>query len=71
MQQQWWPSVVANWQLWVPAQVINFALVPVHFQVLFANGVACIWNIYLSHVSHGAHVSHTKHEWQDPAVDGS
>ena len=52
-QRQWWPAVVANWQLWVPCQVVNFALVPVHWQVLFANGVACVWNVWVSSISHG------------------
>ena len=51
-ERQWWSAVVANWQLWVPCQLINFGLVPTHFQVLFANGVACIWNVYLSFLSH-------------------
>ena len=32
---EWWPSIVANWQLWVPAPLVNFGLVPLHFQVLF------------------------------------
>ena len=26
-------AVLANWQLWVPIQLINFAFVPVHLQV--------------------------------------
>jgi len=51
-QHQWWPAVCANWQLWVPAQVINFRFVPVPWQVLFANGVALVWNVYLSAASH-------------------
>lgn len=52
IQHTWWPAVVANWQLWVPAQLVNFGLVPLHFQVLFANGVAVFWNGYLSWASH-------------------
>ena len=31
-QEQWWPAIVANWKLWVPAQIVNFAIVPPHFQ---------------------------------------
>ena len=27
------PTVIANWKLWVPAQFINFSLVPPHLQV--------------------------------------
>ena len=33
LRNDWAPSVVANWKLWVPAQMINFSLVPVHLQV--------------------------------------
>ena len=41
--------VVANWALWVPAQLVNFAMVPLKFQVLYSNVVALVWNVYLSH----------------------
>lgn len=27
------PTVIANWKLWVPAQFINFRMVPPHLQV--------------------------------------
>ena len=33
VQQAWWPAVLSNWQLWVPAQAINFRLVPPHFRM--------------------------------------
>ena len=49
---EWFKSLVANWALWVPAQCINFGLVPAHLQVLFANMVALVWNAILSHFSH-------------------
>mmetsp|Transcript_2060 Transcript_2060/g.4670 ORF Transcript_2060/g.4670 Transcript_2060/m.4670 type:complete len:220 (+) Transcript_2060:108-767(+) len=46
------PSVlVANWSLWIPAMSVNFAYVPVKFQVLFGNVVALLWNTYLSYKS--------------------
>jgi hypothetical protein len=40
--------LVANWVLWIPAQIINFRMVPVKYQVLYSNAVALFWNIYLS-----------------------
>ena len=49
---QWRAAVFANWKLWVPAQLVNFNFVPVHRQVLFANCVACVWNVYLSYATH-------------------
>ena len=40
--------LVANWILWIPAQIFNFRMVPVKYQVLYSNVVALFWNIYLS-----------------------
>jgi protein Mpv17 len=40
--------VAANWALWVPAQAVNFAFVPLRFQVLYSNVVALAWNAHLS-----------------------
>lgn len=34
VQRAWWPAVMSNWKLWVPAQAINFTLVPPHFRKL-------------------------------------
>ena len=43
------PSVMeANWALWIPAQLVNFSIVPLNYQVLFGNVVALVWNVYLS-----------------------
>ena len=43
-----WPTLIANWKLWPPANFINFRFVPLNYRVLFTNMVAVIWNIYLS-----------------------
>lgn len=43
--------LVANWSLWIPVMSINFAIVPVKFQVLFGNVFALLWNTYLSYMS--------------------
>jgi len=43
--------VVANWALWIPAQTVNFYLMPVKYHVLFSNFVALAWNAYLSYSS--------------------
>uniref|UniRef100_A0A6U3BF08 Mpv17/PMP22 family protein n=1 Tax=Entomoneis paludosa TaxID=265537 RepID=A0A6U3BF08_9STRA len=47
-----WPVLLpANWCLWIPAQMINFRFVPLPYQVLFSNGVAFAWNVFLSYTS--------------------
>eukprot|EP00045_Choanoeca_perplexa_P001468 m.19820 g.19820 ORF g.19820 m.19820 type:complete len:250 (-) comp10962_c0_seq2:227-976(-) len=48
----WFPTVVKNWQLWVPAQLLNFRFVGPAYQVLFSNMVGLFWTIYLSVVAH-------------------
>ena len=47
-------ALVANWALWVPAQLVNFRYIPGKFQVLFSNVVALGWNAYLSFTAHEA-----------------
>ena len=46
------PSIIqANWLVWVPANAINFSIVPLQFQVLYGNVVALCWNVFLSYKS--------------------
>ena len=47
-----WPVMQTNWMMWIPAQLINFALVPLQYRVLVANMVALAINTYLSWASH-------------------
>ncbi|KAJ6804737.1 protein sym-1 [Iris pallida] len=54
LKQEWFSSVVANWQLWIPFQFLNFLFVPQKFQVLAANFVALAWNVILSFKAHRA-----------------
>jgi hypothetical protein len=37
-----------NWMIWIPAQAINFSLVPLPYQVLFNNVVSLFWNAIVS-----------------------
>eukprot|EP00040_Diaphanoeca_grandis_P008521 m.45498 g.45498 ORF g.45498 m.45498 type:complete len:278 (-) comp19986_c0_seq1:120-953(-) len=41
-------TLLVNWGLWIPAQLINFSIIPAQHAVIFANCVAVIWNSYLS-----------------------
>jgi len=45
-------ATVTNWALWIPSMFVVFRFVPPSFQVLVVNGVALIWNTYLSYVGH-------------------
>lgn len=52
LQTDWWPTVQANWSVWIPAQFVNFRFIPANLQVLFANVVGLVWNSYLSYMSY-------------------
>jgi protein Mpv17 len=44
-------TMLANWCIWPAAMTINFALVPLQFQVLFSNVIGLFWNIILSYIA--------------------
>ncbi|CAM9560292.1 unnamed protein product [Discosporangium mesarthrocarpum] len=48
LRHDFWPTLVSNWGYWMPAQVVNFKLVPHMYQVLFANVLGYFWNVFLS-----------------------
>ena len=43
-----WDTAKAAWTLWVPAQVVNFALVPNQFRVPFMSCISFGWNTILA-----------------------
>ncbi|KIP02680.1 hypothetical protein PHLGIDRAFT_32113 [Phlebiopsis gigantea 11061_1 CR5-6] len=47
------PTVLANWMVFVPTQLINFGFVPHHLRVLTVGVVSLFWNTYLSMVNNG------------------
>lgn len=49
---KFWPSMKANWTLWPAAQVVNFALVPKTFQIVYVNCVALVWSVILAYIAH-------------------
>ncbi|KAL0068096.1 Protein required for ethanol metabolism [Marasmius tenuissimus] len=42
------PTLVRNWGVFVPTQIINFALVPHHLRFVVVSVVSLFWNTYLS-----------------------
>jgi protein Mpv17 len=54
LDKEFWPTLKANWMLWPGAQLVNFGMVPVPYQVLFSNFVALFWNAYLSYVQYSS-----------------
>jgi len=46
-----WPTVVAGTLVWMPANVVNFVLVPAPLRVFYVNLVGVGWNSYLSLVA--------------------
>mmetsp|Transcript_4687 Transcript_4687/g.13011 ORF Transcript_4687/g.13011 Transcript_4687/m.13011 type:complete len:222 (-) Transcript_4687:304-969(-) len=41
-------SCKALWSVWVPAQIVNFSIVPVHFRIPYVAGVSFLWTVILS-----------------------
>ena len=41
-------TMIMNWKIWVPANFTNFYLVPIKYQVLYANLVSLLYNVCLS-----------------------
>jgi len=42
------PTLVRNWGVYIPTQIINFSLVPPHLRFLVVGIVSLFWNTYLS-----------------------
>jgi len=45
------PTLMRNWAVFVPTQLINFALVPPHLRFVVVSVVSLFWNTYLSAVN--------------------
>ncbi|KAL3678257.1 hypothetical protein R1sor_021213 [Riccia sorocarpa] len=71
LKQDLWPACLANWKLWIPAQAINFMLVPQKLQVGFANIVALAWNTYMSYQSHKKVVEAKIVQMEDMSIKSS
>ncbi|KAL5495889.1 SYM1 [Sanghuangporus weigelae] len=45
------PTILRNWGVFVPTQVINFSVVPAHMRFVFVGVVSLFWNTYLSYAN--------------------
>ena len=45
------PTLRKGWAFWVPASSINFAFVPLQFQVLYMSACGIVWTTILSAAS--------------------
>ncbi|KAI0724744.1 hypothetical protein C8Q72DRAFT_856795 [Fomitopsis betulina] len=45
------PTLIRNWGVFVPTQILNFWLVPAQYRFFAVNFVALFWNAYLSAVN--------------------
>lgn len=46
MTQAYVPTLLRNWGVFIPAQIINFALVPTHMRFVFVGVVSLFWSVY-------------------------
>eukprot|EP00878_Enallax_costatus_P017191 GHUV01018048.1.p1 GENE.GHUV01018048.1~~GHUV01018048.1.p1 ORF type:complete len:164 (+),score=53.53 GHUV01018048.1:1038-1529(+) len=43
-----WENCKALWTIWVPAQLVNFSVVPRHLRIPFVAGVSFAWTVIIS-----------------------
>jgi hypothetical protein len=44
-----WPLQLTAWMVWPPAMIINFSVVPLHYQILVHRLFAMGWDIWIAH----------------------
>eukprot|EP00744_Colponema_vietnamica_P017363 GILI01024391.1.p1 GENE.GILI01024391.1~~GILI01024391.1.p1 ORF type:complete len:268 (+),score=55.02 GILI01024391.1:103-804(+) len=52
LKEEYWDTLVADYCVWFPTQVLNFTLVPPSQRVLFTCLVMVGWNCFLSYTAH-------------------
>ena len=43
-----WPSLTANWTLWLPASFVGFKLIPTHLRIPYVSAVSMAWTTIFS-----------------------
>ncbi|GFR46773.1 hypothetical protein Agub_g8401 [Astrephomene gubernaculifera] len=62
-----WENCKALWMIWVPAQMVNFTLVPLHLRIPFVAGVSFAWTVVIS-CMRGALDTHNPPAEEDSAL---
>jgi len=47
--ENFWEDIQASWMIWVPAQIVNFGMVPLHYRIPFVAIVSTAYTAVLSH----------------------
>ncbi|KAJ1989814.1 hypothetical protein GGI25_002628 [Coemansia spiralis] len=59
--ERYFKALVGNYILWPAAQLVNFGLVPLVYQVPFASAVSIVWSMYLSWCNRGGQPNPDRH----------
>ncbi|CDO76323.1 hypothetical protein BN946_scf184414.g5 [Trametes cinnabarina] len=51
IQEAYAPTLLRNWGVFIPTQIVNFAIVPPHLRFVTVGVVSLFWNAYLSAVN--------------------
>ncbi|KAI8996219.1 hypothetical protein BD414DRAFT_512668 [Trametes punicea] len=51
IQEAYVPTLLRNWGVFIPTQIVNFSLVPPHLRFVTVGTVSLFWNAYLSSVN--------------------
>ncbi|KAF8647545.1 hypothetical protein AX16_006634 [Volvariella volvacea WC 439] len=51
IQENYVPTLIRNWGVFIPTQIINFAIIPHHLRFVTVSVVSLFWNTYLSAVN--------------------
>ncbi|KLO20399.1 hypothetical protein SCHPADRAFT_923568 [Schizopora paradoxa] len=56
------PAILANWQVWPLAQVVNFRYMPLAYRVPFQSTCGIFWNLYLSLLNSSKNTEHSEED---------
>ena len=48
LEEKYFSVIFKGWMLWIPAQTINFLVVPFYFRILYIQSVSLVWQSFLS-----------------------